>query len=397
MYAVSGLNKLYLSCQDPILQFEDDNKIQTNYSSQLISSPLEIDINEDTSQLYPIPLKTRIVRSFDTLKDVWLEIDFKFASAHNYNNMFDIIHSIELLSNNQILDCIDGKLLESLMILQHRNIYDLYQSLSKSKSKSKLLIPLIFFNSLDGLDIHMVACQYMEVFIKVNLQPICLWPDNMNTTSIEIYHQDKLTLFSSVPNFVTDIIETYLCFTKFNGSLNLICNTIYQENEMRRRIAQLPHEKIVTTHEHIEMGFLMENGYVAKSEIFCIGNHAFRFPLKMIVIRIQPNDGQIYAFEDLKEINFYLGNDLIFQTSPTITMINQFSNSNNGGNSSIPNKPIYTIVFKPNELISLDKMNKLNNKLYFELISNTEVDGKVDIWFLQRRILRTTNGMLDLI
>ena len=149
--------------------------------------------------------------------------------------------------------------------------------------ETTLYVPFQFwFNSNPGLALPLIALQYHEVKINLDLRPIdeCLWA----VTTLSCNNQ------GSNPNSQLPIGSTVAATIAYNQSLvaaSLYVDYVFLDTDERRRFAQNPHEYLIT-----QLQFTGDESVGSSSNKIKLN---FNHPVKELIWIVQPDQNVDYC------------------------------------------------------------------------------------------------------
>jgi hypothetical protein len=266
-----GAQDIYLTGNPQITYFKVVYKRHTNFSIESIEVP-----TDSTSKL-DLLLSTVISRNGDLLSQIILEIDWDTSGVPgSWRLGHQIIDYVEVVIGGQVIDKQYGTWMDIWAQLTHSNedMEKLSRMLSgqliNKNNNSKTYVPLQFwFCKNPGLALPLIALQYHEVKINVQLNKNYVYSDPNNT-------QDYIYSNNSSPSI-------------FN--IAFYCDYIFLDTDERRIFAQVKHQYLI---EQVQYS----NSLAVVPGINQIEMH-FNHPVKELVWAIQrnSNDSILHPFD----------------------------------------------------------------------------------------------------
>lgn len=299
----------YLIGNPQITFFKIVHRRHTNFSMEAISQTISGILSNDGCKLF-----SKISKNGDLISDMWLDIKLPTLTTSDLTKKYKwcnntghaLIKEVECEIGGQCIDKHDGRFLDIWNELTDHNnderplinkhATNIYHG-NLINENLQLYVPLkFFFNRNKGLSLPLVAIQYHDVIIKMNLR----------------------SLYNLINSDDTDITNTYLIGKM---ELYLYCNFIFLDVDERKRFAQSPHEYLIDQVQYYSDD-LTENIKIP-----------FNHPIKELIWVCQDkivSDGKMTGFID---------------PSKNITSTSlEFTNYNDYFNYQVPSNSIYEYI-----------------------------------------------------
>lgn len=194
---------------------------------------------------------------------------------------------------------------------------DINRSVQPSIRNRKLYIPLeTFFCQSSKLSLPLIALQYQEIFINIELRPVVEWYTINNIDAIDFangisYHMQpnynvshqQLWKFLQEPTDEFSLDENYnQTINDWNSDVHLNCTYIFLSNDERRLFAAKEHKiliKNIHKYDYYDVGGPKNINVESKN---MVSSYMFRFRRNDAYLRNEWNNYTNWAYKNIKPV-----------------------------------------------------------------------------------------------